>query len=133
MKDISQWDSYVVIGVPTLFCAFLVFLLVKQVDGDYMKACRMIEAYNDAVAEAGTEQACRDLFQVYLHEKTRDWSAGSEPPVNATRERWLMRYNYFNAVLKKRGKTGMDPIIKISNGWIDPEKLSAEAERPPVF
>lgn len=44
-----------------------------------------------------------------------------------------MRYNYFNAVLKKRGKTGMDPIIKISNGWIDPEKLSAEAERPPVF
>ncbi|MDV3465564.1 hypothetical protein R1G70_12945 [Stenotrophomonas sp. C960] len=133
MKDISQWNSYILIGVPTLFGAFLVFLLVKQFDGDYMKACRMIEISNNAVAEVDREQACRDLFQVYLHEKTKGWKVGSEPPVNATRERWLMRYNYFNAVLKKNGKTGMDPIIEISNGWIDPEKVRAEAERPPVF
>lgn len=133
MKEISQWNSYFLIGVPTLFAAFLVFLLVKQLDGGYMKSCKMIEISNDAVADADREQACRDLFQVYLQEKTKGWKVGSEQPVDATRERWLMRYNYFNAVLKRYGKSEMDPIIRISNGWIDPEKVSADAESPPVF
>ena len=95
------------------------YVLDQRQVGVQVDACKEIAKAPVEHVLKKYEVDCRALFEVRLPSKTKGWEKDPKFVYRGEREDWSELYHKVNKAFKDNNRTLMDPISKLTNGWVE--------------